>query len=65
MGWFVGDSEKAREFLSRHHPRRPGFVAFIGYFCLGLPQVERLELDNVGWEERRSSEACMRVAPLA
>jgi hypothetical protein len=50
-----------------HHLAMELFKHFIGYFCLGFPQVEsdRLELENAGWEERRFSEACMRVAPLA
>jgi 5,6-dimethylbenzimidazole synthase len=34
---------------------------FIGYFCLGYPQVEsdRPELERVGWEQRRGAEACI------
>jgi 5,6-dimethylbenzimidazole synthase len=34
---------------------------FIGYFCLGYPQVEsdRPELESAGWEQRRGAEACV------
>jgi 5,6-dimethylbenzimidazole synthase len=34
---------------------------FIGYFCLGYPQIEsdRPELESAGWEERRAAEACV------
>jgi 5,6-dimethylbenzimidazole synthase len=34
---------------------------FIGYFCLGYPQIEsdRPELESAGWEQRRGAEACI------
>jgi 5,6-dimethylbenzimidazole synthase len=34
---------------------------FIGYFCLGYPQVEsdRPELESAGWEQRRGAAACI------
>jgi 5,6-dimethylbenzimidazole synthase len=34
---------------------------FIGYFCLGYPQIEsdRPELESAGWEQRRGAAACI------
>jgi len=34
---------------------------FIGYFCLGYPQIESdlPELESAGWERRQSSQACV------
>ena len=39
----------------------PDSWRFIGYFCLGYPQIEsdRPELESAGWERRRSSRACV------
>jgi 5,6-dimethylbenzimidazole synthase len=33
----------------------------IGYFCLGYPELEddQPELERMGWEQRRTSEACV------
>ena len=39
----------------------PDSWRFIGYFCLGYPQNEsdQPELERAGWEQRRSSQACV------
>ena len=39
----------------------PDSWRFIGYFCLGYPQIEsdRPELESAGWERRRNSQACV------
>jgi 5,6-dimethylbenzimidazole synthase len=39
----------------------PGGWKFIGYFCLGFPQLEMEvpELERAGWEHRRSLKSCL------
>jgi 5,6-dimethylbenzimidazole synthase len=39
----------------------PDAWRFIGYFCLGYPQVEsdRPELESAGWEQRQNTQACV------
>jgi 5,6-dimethylbenzimidazole synthase len=39
----------------------PGEWRFIGYFCLGYPEIEsdRPELERAGWERRREAESCV------
>jgi 5,6-dimethylbenzimidazole synthase len=39
----------------------PSAWRLIGYFCLGYPEVEddQPELERMGWEQRRASEACV------
>jgi 5,6-dimethylbenzimidazole synthase len=57
MGWIsILDAARMNEILDV-----PGSWRFIGYFCLGYPQVEsdRPELERVGWERRRGLPACI------
>jgi 5,6-dimethylbenzimidazole synthase len=39
----------------------PSGWTFIGYFCMGFPQLENdvPELERVGWEHRRSNASCL------
>jgi 5,6-dimethylbenzimidazole synthase len=39
----------------------PSGWTFIGYFCMGFPQLENdvPELERVGWEHRRSAKSCL------
>jgi 5,6-dimethylbenzimidazole synthase len=39
----------------------PSGWTFIGYFCMGFPQLENdvPELERVGWEHRRSANSCL------
>jgi 5,6-dimethylbenzimidazole synthase len=55
MGWVsILDPARMNAILDA-----PESWRFIGYFCLGYPQIEsdRPELESAGWEERRASEA--------
>jgi 5,6-dimethylbenzimidazole synthase len=57
MGWVsILDPARMNSILDV-----PDSWRFIGYFCLGYPQVEsdRPELEAAGWERRRSSQACV------
>jgi 5,6-dimethylbenzimidazole synthase len=57
MGWVsILDPARMRDILDV-----PESWRFIGYFCLGYPQIEsdQPELERVGWERRRSSEVCI------
>ncbi len=57
MGWIsILDPARMNDILDV-----PKSWRFIGYFCLGYPQIEsdRPELERVGWERRRSSQACV------
>jgi 5,6-dimethylbenzimidazole synthase len=57
MGWVsILDPTRMNEILEV-----PNSWRFIGYFCLGYPQTEsdRPELERAGWEQRRSSQACV------
>jgi 5,6-dimethylbenzimidazole synthase len=57
MGWVsILDPLRMHDILDVPHPWR-----FIGYFCVGYPQAEsdQPELERVGWEQRRDSEACI------
>lgn len=57
MGWVsILDPARMNDILDV-----PDFWRFIGYFCLGYPQIEsdRPELERAGWERRRSLEACV------
>jgi 5,6-dimethylbenzimidazole synthase len=57
MGWIsILDPARVNDILDV-----PTSWRFIGYFCLGYPQVEsdRPELERVGWEQRRNWQACV------
>ncbi len=57
MGWIsILDPARMSDILDV-----PKSWRFIGYFCLGYPQVEadQPELERVGWERRRNPEACV------
>lgn len=57
MGWVsILDPARMNDMLDV-----PNSWRFIGYFCLGYPQIEsdRPELERAGWERRRSSQACV------
>jgi 5,6-dimethylbenzimidazole synthase len=57
MGWIsILDPARMNDILDV-----PKSWRFIGYFCLGYPQIEsdQPELERVGWERRRSWEACV------
>jgi 5,6-dimethylbenzimidazole synthase len=57
MGWIsILDPARMNDILDV-----PRSWRFIGYFCLGYPQTEsdQPELERVGWERRRSSQACV------
>jgi 5,6-dimethylbenzimidazole synthase len=57
MGWVsILDPARMNDILDV-----PQSWHFIGYFCLGYPQIEsdRPELESAGWEQRRSSQACV------
>jgi 5,6-dimethylbenzimidazole synthase len=57
MGWIsILDPARMNDILDV-----PKSWRFIGYFCLGYPQAEsdQPELERVGWERRRSSQACV------
>jgi 5,6-dimethylbenzimidazole synthase len=57
MGWIsILDPARMNDILDV-----PQSWRFIGYFCLGYPQTEsdQPELERVGWERRRSSQACV------
>jgi 5,6-dimethylbenzimidazole synthase len=57
MGWIsILDAARMNDILDV-----PESWRFIGYFCLGYPQVEsdRPELERVGWERRRGLQACI------
>jgi 5,6-dimethylbenzimidazole synthase len=57
MGWIsILDPARMNDILDV-----PKSWRFIGYFCLGYPQVDsdRPELERVGWERRRDSQACI------
>ena len=57
MGWIsILDPARMNDILDV-----PKSWRFIGYFCLGYPQAEsdQPELERVGWERRRGSEACV------
>jgi 5,6-dimethylbenzimidazole synthase len=57
MGWIsILDPARMNDILDV-----PKSWRFIGYFCLGYPQTEsdQPELERVGWERRRSSQACV------
>jgi 5,6-dimethylbenzimidazole synthase len=57
MGWVsILDPARMNDILDV-----PESWRFIGYFCLGYPQVEsdRPELERVGWERRRDWQACI------
>jgi 5,6-dimethylbenzimidazole synthase len=57
MGWVsILDPLRMVEILDV-----PGDWRFVGYFCLGYPQIEsdRPELERAGWEQRRPVEACV------
>jgi 5,6-dimethylbenzimidazole synthase len=57
MGWVsILDPARMNEILDV-----PNSWRFIGYFCLGYPQAEsdRPELERAGWDQRKSSEACV------
>jgi 5,6-dimethylbenzimidazole synthase len=57
MGWIsILDSARVNDILDV-----PTSWRFIGYFCLGYPQVEsdRPELERAGWEQRQNWKACV------
>jgi 5,6-dimethylbenzimidazole synthase len=57
MGWIsILDPARMNDILDV-----PKSWRFIGYFCLGYPQVEsdRPELERAGWEQRRNWQACV------
>jgi 5,6-dimethylbenzimidazole synthase len=57
MGWIsILDPARMNDILDV-----PKSWRFIGYFCLGYPQTEsdQPELERVGWERRRSLQACV------
>jgi len=57
MGWVsILDPARMNDILDV-----PDSWRFIGYFCLGYPQLEsdRPELERAGWERRRGSHACV------
>jgi 5,6-dimethylbenzimidazole synthase len=57
MGWIsILDPARMNDILDV-----PKSWRFIGYFCLGYPQIEsdRPELERVGWERRLNLEACV------
>ena len=57
MGWIsILDPPRMNDILDV-----PGAWRLIGYFCLGYPEVEddQPELERIGWEQRRASEACV------
>jgi 5,6-dimethylbenzimidazole synthase len=57
MGWIsIVDPARMNDILDV-----PKSWRFIGYFCVGYPQVEsdQPELERVGWERRRASQACI------
>ncbi len=57
MGWVsILDPARMNEVLDV-----PISWRFIGYFCLGYPEIEsdRPELERAGWEQRLGPEACM------
>jgi 5,6-dimethylbenzimidazole synthase len=57
MGWIsILDSARVNDILDV-----PTSWRFIGYFCLGYPQVEsdRPELERAGWEQRQNWQACV------
>jgi 5,6-dimethylbenzimidazole synthase len=57
MGWIsILDPAHMNDILDV-----PKSWRFIGYFCVGYPQVEsdRPELERVGWERRQASQACI------
>lgn len=57
MGWVsILDPRRMNDILDV-----PSSWRFIGYFCLGYPQIEsdRPELERAGWEQRQASEACV------
>jgi 5,6-dimethylbenzimidazole synthase len=57
MGWVsILDPARMNDILDV-----PDSWRFIGYFCLGYPQIEsdRPELERAGWERRRSPQACV------
>jgi len=57
MGWVsILDPARMNDILAV-----PDTWRFIGYFCLGYPQVEsdRPELESAGWERRQSPQACV------
>ena len=57
MGWIsILDPTRMSDIL-----KVPDVWRFIGYFCLGYPQIEsdRPELESAGWERRRSSHGCV------
>jgi 5,6-dimethylbenzimidazole synthase len=57
MGWVsILDPARMNDILDV-----PKSWRFIGYFCLGYPQIDsdRPELESAGWERRRSSQACV------
>lgn len=57
MGWIsILDPVRMNDILDVSKSWR-----FIGYFCLGYPQIEsdRPELERVGWERRLNLEACV------
>jgi 5,6-dimethylbenzimidazole synthase len=57
MGWVsILDPARINRILDV-----PEAWRFIGYFCLGYPQIEsvRPELESAGWEARRAAETCV------
>jgi 5,6-dimethylbenzimidazole synthase len=57
MGWIsILDPARMNDILDV-----PKSWRFIGYFCVGYPQVEsdRPELERVGWERRQAFQACI------
>ncbi len=57
MGWIsILDPARMNDILDV-----PQSWRFIGYFCVGYPQTEsdQPELERVGWDRRRSSQACV------
>jgi 5,6-dimethylbenzimidazole synthase len=57
MGWIsILDPARMNDILDV-----PKSWRFIGYFCLGYPQIEsdRPELERLGWERRLNLEACV------
>lgn len=57
MGWVsILDPARMNDILNV-----PESWRFIGYFCLGYPQIEseQPELERAGWERRRSPQDCI------
>jgi 5,6-dimethylbenzimidazole synthase len=57
MGWVsILDPSRMNDILDVPRPWR-----FIGYFCLGYPQLEsdQPELERLGWEQRQDMNACI------